>query len=274
MIDLGTGHTPSSLESVRLGLDEMQWLLESLEDVDLPVVLDTLGRYDNADEHDAAMRLARESLDARGLLDGDAVTRELEDRLQVLGRPHWVVALRLFTGEQISRLCVARGADMSVLALRGPQSYLISELTGDPAGPVVAALGPAQPLAFGGLNAPTEQLSPIFDDTGDPDRTSNHLQQLGAPANDAAAVGNAMLHCFSHAEIVGIGYGDGVREQAPGHLAVFDTHHGRFLATASEALDGTKWTALSPGSDTRIRQALQTLMNGLPEESPFPYRRV
>lgn len=274
MIDLGTGHAPSSLEAVMLSLDEMQWLLESLEDVDLPVVLDALGRYDNRDDHDAAMRAARASLDARGLLESDSASRDLEDRLRVLGRPHWVLALRLFTGEHISRLCVAQGADMAVLALRGSESYVISELTGDLVGPVLAGLGAAPTLAFGGLNAPTDQLSPIFDDIGDPHRTSARLQVLGAAPADATAVGHAMLHCVAHAEIVGVVYGDGVREQAPGHLAVFDTHHGRFLATASEALDGTKWTALSPGSDARIRQALHALIDALPEDSPFPYRRA
>lgn len=273
MIDLGTGLAPSSLEAVTLTLDEMQWALESLGDVDLPIVLDALGRYDDQADHDAAMGAARASLAARELLDGEDLHPELEHRLRVLGMPHWVLALRLFTGEHISRLCVAKGADTAVLALRGPESYVLSELGGDLAGPVLAALGPAEPLPFPGLNAPTEELSPIFDDTADPEVTASRLQRIGAADAEAAVIGHAMLHCYAHAEIVGVVYGDGVREQAPGHLAVFDTRSGRFLATASDALDGTKWTALSAGSDARIRQALQTLIGSLPHQAPFAHRR-
>ncbi|WP_030524374.1 ESX secretion-associated protein EspG [Nocardia rhamnosiphila] len=270
MTVLGAGRGPSTLAAVTLSLDEMQYLLEALEIDEVPVVLDARGRYDNQVDHDAAMDAAARSLTDRDLLDGERIHPELAERLRGLYRPHWVVALRLIVAGQVSRMCLAKGDDLVTVALRGPQTYVIDEATEDLPGPVIMALGPAEALELTGMNAPTEQLVPIFDDAGDPTATASRLSKVGNPPRDAQAIASAMAHCDSHAEIVGVVYGDASRDIAENHIAVFDTRAGRFIATASLADDGTKWTSFSSGTDSRLRIALQDLINSLPERTEFP----
>ncbi|MEU1524960.1 ESX secretion-associated protein EspG [Nocardia rhamnosiphila] len=270
MTVLGAGRGPSTLAAVTLSLDEMQYLLEALEIDEVPVVLDARGRYDNQVDHDAAMDAAARSLTDRDLLDGERIHPELAERLRGLYRPHWVVALRLIVAGQVSRMCLAKGDDLVTVALRGPQTYVIDEATEDLPGPVIMALGPAEALELTGMNAPTEQLVPIFDDAGDPTATAARLSKVGNPPRDAQAIASAMAHCDSHAEIVGVVYGDASRDIAENHIAVFDTRAGRFIATASLADDGTKWTSFSSGTDARLRIALQDLINSLPERAEFP----
>lgn len=272
MTVLGAGHGPSMLAAVVLSLDEMQFLLEKLGIDEVPVVLDAMGRYDNQADHDAAMAVAARSLIERDLLDGEQVHPELEDRLRGLYRPHWVVALRLIVDGQVSRMCLAKGDGLVTVALRGPDSYVIDEATEDLPGPVISALGPAEPLELSGMNAPTEQLVPIFDDVGDAAATAARLGKVGNPPRDAQVLASAMVHCYSHAEIVGVVYRDGGRDIADNHIAVFNTRAGRFIATASLADDGTKWTSFSSGTTARLRTALQDLINSLPEREEFPLK--
>ncbi|NNH74025.1 ESX secretion-associated protein EspG [Nocardia uniformis] len=270
MTVLGAGRGPSLLGAVTVSLDEMQFLLEKLELDELPVVLNALGRYDNAADHDRAMQAAAATLAARDLLDGDAVHPELAQRLRVLNRPHWVLALRWYVNEQVNRCCLAKGDDFEVVALRGPDSYVIAEAGHDLPGTVIAALGPFEPLELGGTNAPTEDLVPIFDDTGDANETANRLARVCNPPRDAQALASALVQVYSHAEIVAVRYGDGTRDVADNHIAVYNTRHGRFLATASRADDGTEWTSFSSGAPARLRSALSDLIAELPLRQEFP----
>ena len=269
MIDLGTTRGLSTLQRVTLTLDEMDLLLDRIQIDELPVVLSAVPRFDNKPARDAAFAAAETALEERGLIEHGEVHPELAERLAILGHPHWVVALRLFSGESISRLCVAKGAESTVLALRGPQSYVIDDAGPDLPGVVLAALGNAEPLAFESFSAPTAELSQLFDDTRDPAATSRRLAAIAQPSRDSNVVASAMVHCYGHTEIVGIAYGEGTREQAEGHLAVFDTRNGRFVATATRSSDGTRWSSLSSGSNARLRQAVETLISALPMRPEF-----
>ncbi|MGW4244065.1 ESX secretion-associated protein EspG [Nocardia sp. NPDC004722] len=270
MTVLGAGGGPSLLRSVTLSLDEMQYLLETLEIDELPVVLNAVGRYDNAADHDAAMTAAAATLADRDLLDDDQVHPELAQRLRALYRPHWVLAVRWYVEGQVNRFCLAKGDDLEVVALRGPGSYVIDEASHDLAGTVLAALGPAEPLELAGMNAPTADLVPIFDDAGDAAATAARLTKVCHPARDAQAIASALVQVNSHAEIVGVRYGDGSREVADHHLAVYNTRHGRFLAITTLADDGAKWTSFAGGTPARFRTALQDLIESLPLRTEFP----
>lgn len=272
MTVLGAGQGPSTLSAVTLSLDEMQYLVEKLEIDELPVVLDSMNRYDSEADHDAALAEAGKSLTQRDLLDGENVHPELESRLRGLYIPHWVVALRLVVDGQVSRMCLAKGDVLVVVALRGPDSYVIDEAEDDLPGPILSALGQAEPLELTGMRAPTEQLMPIFDDAGDAETTAGRLTEVCNPAHDATAIGSAMVECYSHAEVVGVEYKDGgERNVADNHIAVFNTRGGRFIATASLADDGTKWTSFSSGTTARLRTALHDLINSLPLREEFPH---
>ncbi|MGV9819039.1 ESX secretion-associated protein EspG [Nocardia xishanensis] len=270
MTILGAGRGPSMLGGVGLSLDEMQFLLEKLEIDELPVVLQAMGRYDNQADHDAAMDVAAQALTERDFLIDGIVHQELEDRLRTLYRPHWVLALRWVVEGQISRMCLAKGDDMVVVALRGPESYVIDEVEEDLPGPIVAALGPAEPLELESMNAQTELLAPIFGETGDAAATANRLAKVCNPNRDVQVLASALVEIHSHAQISGVVYGDGTRDISDNHIAIFNTRGGRFLITASVADDGTKWSSISSGTTARLRTALLDLISSLPERQDFP----
>ncbi|WP_040793876.1 ESX secretion-associated protein EspG [Nocardia higoensis] len=267
---LGAAGGPSTLGSISIGLDEMQFLLERLQFDELPVVLQTIGRYDNESDHDAAMQVAERTLVDRGFLVDGVVHRELEDRLRTLYRPHWVLALRLVVNGQINRLALAKGDDLTVVALRGPFSYVLDEVDEDLPGPLIAALGPAEPLGIESMNAETELLAPVFGDTGDAATTANRLAGICTPARDVQPLASALVEIHSHTQISAVVYGDGTREVADSHIAVFDTRGGRIVLTAAVADDGTKWTSISSGSTARLRAAIKDLIGSLPERDEFP----
>lgn len=271
---LGAAGGPATLGSVSIGLDEMQFLLEKLQFDELPVVLQVVGRYDNETDHDAAMQVAERTLIDRGYLIDGEVHRDLEDRLRTLYRPNWVLALRLVVNGQISRLALAKGDDLAVVALRGPFSYVIDEVDEDLPGPLVAALGPAEPLDIESMNAETELLAPIFGDAGDSATTANRLAKICTPPRDVQVLASALVEIHSHTQISAVVYGDGSRDIADSHIAVFDTRGGRIILTAAVADDGTKWTSISSGSTARLRTAIRELINSLPERVEFPPRVV
>ncbi|MGW3544924.1 ESX secretion-associated protein EspG [Nocardia niigatensis] len=270
MTVLGAGRWPSTLRSITLSLDEMQYLLETLGIDELPVVLNALGRYDNAADHKTAMAAAATTLAERALLDGDEVHPELAERLRVLYRPHWVLALRWYVSGRVNRCCLAKGDEFEVVALRGTDSYVIDEAGHDLPGILMAALGPADPLELSGMNAPTTDLTPVFDDAGDAATTATRLAAVGSPNRDAPVLASALVQVNSHAEIVGVRYGDGTRDVAGSHLAVYNTRHGRFLALTGSAADGSKWTSLASGTPARLRTALRDLIESLPLRTEFP----
>jgi hypothetical protein len=257
------------LDAVVLSLDEMQFLLEKLEIDEMPVVLDTMGRYDNVADHDAAMAAAGESLSARELLVGGAVHRDLADRLRALYRPHWVVALRWYVGDRVHRLCLAKGDDLEAVALRGPDSYVIDEAGHDLPGAILAALGPAEPLELSGMNALTADLKPIFNDAGDAAATARRLSKVGRPPRDAQALASALVEIHSHASIVGVIYGNGTRDIADGMVSVYNTRNGRFIGTTTRSDDDVLWTSLASGTPVRLRQAIKALIDTLPLRADF-----
>ncbi|MCQ4120529.1 ESX secretion-associated protein EspG [Rhodococcus tibetensis] len=263
MIDLGTQVGVPTLPAVTLSLDEMDFLVDKLALDVLPVVLDAGPRYDTYEARDEAFRRAVAGLTARDLLPGGEVRAELATRLQVLARPQWEIALRWYVDGSISRLCVSRGDTMSVLTMRAADTYVMQDTGVDIFAPVIAALGAADPLHFGVVNAPTTQLGEVFDAGGDGKALAAGLTALGVAAVDATAVGNAMATCNTYAEIVGIVYGDGQYDPVGGPVTVFDTQNGRIVGTSSVSAHGVAWSSLSPGTPQRLRQALEFLADRL-----------
>lgn len=274
MTVLGAGSGGSLLEAVVLSLDDMQFLLEHLQFDEMPVVLDTIGRYDNVTDHDAAMKVAEAALVERELLSRDAVAPELAERLRVLNRPQWVIEMRWVVAGQVNRFCLAQGEDRAVVALRGPTSYVIDDAGLDLPGAVLQALGPSEVLELYGLNAPTDDLAPLFNDTGDAAATAQRLSKVGNPSTDAQVLASALVEIHSYAEIVGIAHGDGTREIQDNHIAVFNTRGGRFIITASVADDGVKWSSIATGSPARLRTAVADLIESLPVRAEFPIAPV
>ncbi|MFC7449994.1 ESX secretion-associated protein EspG [Rhodococcus daqingensis] len=263
MIDSGTLAAPSRLDSVTLGLDELDLLVNLLGIDELPVVLNATARFDSVTARDAAFDAARATLAERGLLASGAVHTDVAEWLQVLARPSWEVALRLYVAEEISRLCLAHGPTGSVLALRGPDSYVLQRAE-HPAGDLMLdAIGRRAPLDLGVVNAPTEQLVAALADCADARSTARRLTALGAAEQDAVTVSTALARCRERAEIVAIWHGDGRIEPVGGPVTVFDTDRGRIIGTSSVSADGVAWSTLGPGHDARFRQAVDVLVGAV-----------
>lgn len=269
MTVLGAGRGPSMLESVVLSLDEMQFLLEKLEIDEVPVVLNAMGRYDNVVDHDRAMSAAAESLTARELLVDGVVHHDLEDRLRGLYRPHWVISMRWYVGERVNRFCLAKGDNLDVVALRGPNSYSIDEAGHDLPGTIMAALGPAEALELSGMNVLTEELKPILGDAGDAATTAQRLGRVGRPPRDAQALASALVEIHSHASIVGVVYNDASRDISDGMIAVYNTRNGRFIGVTTRSDDEVMWTSLASGTPGRLRTAIKDLIEKLPLRADF-----
>lgn len=271
MTVLGAGHGPSTLDAVVLSFDEFRFLQQQLELADIPVVLAANRYYDNEVTYAEAMTIAARSLAERELLFGEEVLPELAERMSALNRPHWALEMRWIVADNVNRLCIAKGDDLEVVVLRGQHTYVVDEAGPDLPGTVIAALGPAVPLELYGMNALTEELAPILGDTGDSAATAERLAKIGKPDQDAATLAAALVEIESAAEIIGVIYGDGTRDFTPNHISVFNTRHGRFIATASMSEDDVKWSSLSSGTPARLRIAVQDLIDSMPLREDFPH---
>lgn len=263
MIDLGIDPVDTVLPSVALTIDELDLLVHVLDVDVLPVVLDAGPRFDSPTARDDAFDRAHGTLTAARLLDGVTVHPELVRWLHVLARPRGEIAARRFSGGSVSRLCLARDDTGAVLALRSGADITVQYLRHDLVGPVVHALGPAEPLAFGVVNRPTDMLGAALNRLVDQDRAAAELTGIGVPGADAAAIGPAFVDCPAFTEIVGIVHEDGRPDLLHGPVTVFDTAAGRIVGTTSVAADGSRWTSLSPGNHGRLRQALLGLLDEL-----------
>ena len=271
MTVLGAGNGPSTLDAVVLAYDEFQFLQRHLELVDVPVVLSANRYYDNADTYSESMSAAEQSLTARELLVDDEVAPDLAERLGALNLPHWALEMRWVVGEQVNRLCIAKGDQLDAVVLRGQDSFVVDEAGPDLPGIVIAALGSAEPLELYGMNAPTDEFGPVLGDTGDSATTARRLAEIGKPDQDAVTLAAALVEIESAAEIIGVIYGDGTRDFTPNHVSVINTRHGRFVSTTSISDDGVKWSSLSSGTSARLRVAVQELIDSMPLREDFPH---
>ncbi|MBO0854694.1 MAG: ESX secretion-associated protein EspG, partial [Nocardia sp.] len=183
--------------------------------------------------------------------------------------PHWVIAVRWYVGERVNRFCLAKGDDLEVIALRGPDSYTIDEAGHDLPGTIMAALGPADPLQLTGMNVLTEELKPILGDAGDATATAQRLSKVGRPPRDAQVLASALVDIHSHASIVGVIYKDASRDIADGMIAVYNTRGGRFVGVTTRSDDDVMWTSLAAGTPARLRTAIKDLIDKLPLRPDF-----
>ncbi|WP_345348367.1 ESX secretion-associated protein EspG [Rhodococcus olei] len=247
--------------------DELELLGHVLSIDELPVVLAATPRFDSVSDREAAFARAHASLAARGLLPAGHPDPGVADLLAVLARPTTELALRRYTGAgEASRMCAVRGdTGTSVAALRGPASYVLTELDAIDPVLVLDVLGHRAPLDIGALRAPTEPLAAAMGDLTDPPAVARRLSALGCARRDADRLAVAFAGCIGHAEIVAITHEGGGRRRITGPVTVFDTPAGRIVGTSTVSVDGTAWTTLGPGGDARVRQAIRDLLPGSSE---------
>nr|WP_296771390.1 ESX secretion-associated protein EspG [Rhodococcus sp. (in: high G+C Gram-positive bacteria)] len=273
MIDLGTQPLGHTIPSADLDADRLDYLIDVLGIVELPVVLDVFPRYDNAEELGAARRRGRDGLGADGLLLEGRVHPDVEAWLRILEQPDRYISGRgvvrpADTTVPITRVCAATNQIGSVIATRSGGSLLVRPLAEDRPARLLEALGFGQGLNFqtalsrSEISAPTDLLAEALDAApADVDATAARLAHIGIESDAARYLASAMSTCSAHAEIVSVQNRAGIRVPGEHPVAFFDTHRGRILATSSTAADGRRWTTMSSGTDGRVRSALAELVD-------------
>ncbi|MGV8872498.1 MAG: ESX secretion-associated protein EspG [Rhodococcus sp. (in: high G+C Gram-positive bacteria)] len=266
MIDLGTVPVGHTLPNARLGVDEMDFLVDELSITELPVVLDVFPRFDDAVATDRALGRGRSALDTAGLLTGGRVHEDLQQWMRVLEQPHWYVSARVFETETddpapTTRICVASDDRITVSAVRRDDVVTLRVVQGDPARDLAATIGSARPFDPGNINAPTDLLAEALDAAPiDVGATASRLRRIGIVDDRAAALASAMATCAGRTEITAVARRHGTRHVAGRPVALFDTRAGRIVATATLAADGTSWSSMAGATDSKVTAALAELI--------------
>ncbi|MFE4503487.1 ESX secretion-associated protein EspG [Rhodococcus sp. NPDC056743] len=272
-LDLGIATDADTFPSVDLTSAEIEYVREHLGLDVLPVVLGGTALCGSVRERDVAMQSAATSLTERDLLPGGEIHHDIAETLRALTRPAWELALRSHNQGTLTRVCIAADESLCVEASSNEtsQSLTLSRVL-NPADAVVRVLGPSDTMPIAVINAPTDRLSAALNAEPDPATVADALTQAGVPPAEAGQLGCAIVACTSFTEIVGIPRGVGTENLPAGVVSVFDTAHGRLVASSSTSADGTQWSSISSGTPQRLRQAVNSLIELL-SESPAPASR-
>lgn len=243
--------------TVHLDFDELELTREITGNDLLPVVLAAGPRHEDEAVHSDAQESARQRLIERNLLRGTDLHPTLRDMLDSASRSTGQVAMRRWSGSQMQRLCLVEHGEGHVLLVNDGNGVTMRAVSGGLDGELWKFLGNANPLKFGSINAPAEQLSRALNT--EPREMARELAALGASKADAVAVAQAMARLISMTEITANRKVDGVTDRAPGGVGVYDTQLGRLMATPSVAADGALWSTLTPASTQRMAHALKSL---------------
>ncbi|WP_336881107.1 ESX secretion-associated protein EspG [Rhodococcus globerulus] len=267
-LDLGIATDTDVFPSVDLTSAEIEYARERLGLDVLPVVLGGTELWDSVAEYDAAIRSAATSLAARDLLLGGEIHHGIASTLRTLTRPAWELALRSHNQGTLTRVCVAADESLCVEASfnEATKIYTLHKVA-NPADAVVRVLGPSEPMPIAVINAPTDMLSAALNAGPDADTVADALTQAGVPPVEAGQLGSAIVTCTSFTEIVAVPRGVGIEKLPAGVVSVFNTAHGRIVASSSTSADGTQWSSISSGTPQRLRQAVNSLVELLSESS-------
>ncbi|MDV6267734.1 ESX secretion-associated protein EspG [Rhodococcus globerulus] len=267
-LDLGIATDTDAFPSVDLTSEEIEYARERLGLDVLPVVLGGTALWDSVAEYDAAMRSAATSLAARDLLLGGEIHHGIASTLRTLTRPAWELALRSHNQGTLTRVCVVADESLCVEASFDEATKIYTLRKGmNPADVVVRVLGPSNALQVAVINAPTDILSAALNAGPDADTVADALTQAGVPPVEAGQLGSAIVTCTSFTEIVAVPRGVGIEKLPVRVVSVFNTAHGRIVASSSTSADGTQWSSISSGTPQRLRQAVNSLIEQL-SESP------
>lgn len=267
MIDLGISTGADALLPVTVSATEIEYARIRLGVDVLPVVLGGARLWSTTAERDEALRSAATSLDGRGLLPGGEIHPGLGTCLRVLTRPSWELALRSHDGGAVTRLCIAADQLHCTKATfdSANNTYTLHGIDVEPADAVARALGPSAAMAIAALNAPTETLSAAFDAGPHAEMITAALMNAGGSPAEAARLAGAVVTCTGFTEIVGTTRAFGAAHRHRAIVTVYDTAHGRLVASSSTSADGTAWSSISSGTAHRLRQAVNTLVALLAE---------
>ncbi|MBF6179638.1 ESX secretion-associated protein EspG [Nocardia otitidiscaviarum] len=236
----------------------------------LPLVLSVGPQQESHRDWALAQERARAELISGRVIDGRGdVEPDTAEAMFVLAQPERELAMRVFSEDGQTRVCVARRGDGQAVAVRRGDSLEIRTLWSDGsaeslARPIIDALGGCLPAEVANFSAPSAELLERFDAATTSEDYAGAVYSYGLEETEATAYGLALASCKAYAEVVAYAYADGVTDRVPGAVVVYDTARGRIVAAPGTALDQQLWSTLTPGTDHRVAQAISGLVDRLP----------
>lgn len=236
----------------------------------LPLVLAVGPQQESYEEWQAARDRAVAELTAAGIFDAEGdVEPEVAQALFALAQPDRELVARGFADERRLRVCLVRRGEMHALAVRDGDSFDIRPIWCDGsaaalAGPLLAALGPAEAAEITGFSAPAVELAQRLDGAGTAGDFADTFYAMGVADRDATLLAAAFASCRAFTEIVAYSHEDGLTTRAPGAVAVYDTERGRLVAAPMVSPDQQIWSTVTAGSDHRVTRGIAALLEGLP----------
>lgn len=236
----------------------------------LPLVLSVGPQQESHREWALAQEQARAELVSRRVIDGRGdVESDTAEAMFVLAQPERELAVRVFSEDGQTRVCVARRGASQAVAVRRGDSLELRTLWSDGsaeslARPIIEALGACPPADVVSLSAPSAELHERFDAATTSEDYAGVVYGYGLEETEATAYGLALASCKAYAEVVAYAHADGVTDRSPGAAVVYDTARGRIVSAPGIAPDQQIWSTLTPGTDHRIAQAISGLFDWLP----------
>jgi hypothetical protein len=245
---------------------EFDFIWEHLGLGEAPYPIDVRSFGETLEERAVLREQVRDSLRAKGLHDGEAVSPRLEELLTLSARGPFTVDGQLSVGEYVRVLAASRGTEGVLLAQTDEEIRVVPVRHGKVV-PAVVALVPDEKPGPGGVARLPRQA---FDDAIDEYQRSGYVG-LERALTGAGVTGRDLRTAITLVESARHGGGQlaansvdtvGRRTRTP-VVNWFDTAAGRYLAHVEVTADRTEWLTIAPADTARIEHRLTNLIAAL-----------
>ena len=242
---------------------EFDFIWEHLGLGEAPYPIDVRSFGETMDERAALREQVRDSLRAKGLHDGEALSPRLEELLGLSVGAPFSVDGQLSVGEYVRVLAASRGTEGVLVAQTDEEIRVVPVRHGKVVGAVIALVPDEKPGPGGAARLPRQ----AFDDAIDEYQRSGYVG-LERTLTGAGVTGRDLRTVITLVESARHGGGQlaanrvdtvGRRTRTP-VVNWFDTAAGRYLAHIEVAADRTEWLTIAPADTARIEQRLTTLI--------------
>ncbi|MEP9393697.1 ESX secretion-associated protein EspG [Gordonia sp. VNK1] len=265
--------------SIRLDTGAAVRLAQRCGMTDWPVAMAVYPSADRIDEATAAAAHADRILESSGLLDAGRPAAWVSDAVEVLADPERELEIRTVATDTVRRACLVRrgtlhtlviddGAQMELGLVEAADTARLGELVSRDVIPALHGVCP--PLRIGDISAPADELAQVLRHSGDRAALGSALAGIGADPADTAQLCAALLSCRRRTEIVAVGRADHRAVHSRGTVGIADTERGRILFSPNKSPDGSVWTTITSGIDSRIGRAIAGLLETIPGGGWFP----
>jgi hypothetical protein len=209
------------------------------------------------------VKQAFQSLEQRGLANGERASAQLADWLSLLAYPQVSIDSWVWTDHEIKSLAVVAGKQGLLAVVEPAEVWLIPARDTAIAEAAVSVAG-VMPAGRGfSVSVPTELLHAADAKAGgDPQAIGSVLRDKGIALSDAKSL-TAMLTGMGVRGQFGVEsrQRDGRMLRAERVVAFHDTPEGRYAYLARKNVDGSAWSTITPADNTMLAACVQELLD-------------